>query len=255
MKNYIQMGSGARVYVCGETFEVDEEKSTFYLDDIAHAISNLCRFAGHTKQFYSVAQHSVLVARIVAANAAVDAEFDEAAYNMVCAQALFHDASESVLADIPSPMKRLLPQYKALETNVQGWMMRKLGLPEGDHKLVKVADKVACATESLYLMGENVEPQLQPLDMVILPLHPAAAEGDFIRAASELLARVTSFTSDHVRNLVLDTPLFSAAANDPSTDDATPGSPEDGGDLDDGDDLTGEVGGPGKDNVVDEHGE
>jgi 5'-deoxynucleotidase YfbR-like HD superfamily hydrolase len=251
--NYIQMNSGARVYVAPETLSIDEEKSLFYLDDLAHALANLCRFAGHTNQFYSVAQHSVFVARIVAANAAVNAEFTEADYDLLCAQALFHDASEAILADIPKPMKMLVPDYQRLEKQVQSWIMRRLGLPEHEAALVKVADRVALATESYYLMGENMAPDLQPITMDILPLHPAAAKGDFIRAASETLARITSFTSDHFSELVLDPTTFSSPADDPSTNDTAPSSPEHSGDLDAGDDLPGEVSNPGENDIVDEH--
>jgi 5'-deoxynucleotidase YfbR-like HD superfamily hydrolase len=245
------MASGSRVYVDAETMTVIEEKSNFYLDDIAHALSNLCRFAGHTKQFYSVAQHSVLVARIVAANAAVNAEFTEADYNMLTAVALFHDASESVLADLPAPVKVLVPEYKRLEKNVQAWIMRTMGLSEEEPDLVKTADKVAVATESYYLLGENTEPRLQPLKMTILPLHPATAKGEFISAASELLARVASFTSDHFSQLVLDATTFRCPADDPGHADAAPSSPEGGGDQDLGDDLPGEVSDPGENDVVD----
>jgi hypothetical protein len=249
--NYIQMQSGARVYVDPETMTIDEEKSNFYLDDLAHALSNLCRFAGHTRTFYSVAQHSVLVARIVGENAAISADFDVPSYNVAVAQALFHDASEAILADIPKPMKNLLPDYQKLEQQVQAWIMRTMGLPEEDSELMKLADRVALATESLYLMGENMAPELEPIPMVIVPLHPASAEGIFVRAADQALARCTSFTSDHFSQLVLNPSTFSRAADAPSGDDAAPTDPELGGDVDSGDLQPVEESDPGQDDVVD----
>ncbi len=35
-------------------------------DDIAGALANICRFGGHSRAFYSVAQHSVIVCDLLA---------------------------------------------------------------------------------------------------------------------------------------------------------------------------------------------
>jgi hypothetical protein len=70
----------------------DPRPSEVCIEDIAHALSHLCRYAGHTSRFYSVAQHSVHVARYCS----VDHQL----------QGLLHDAAEAYLVDIPSPVKR-----------------------------------------------------------------------------------------------------------------------------------------------------
>ena len=84
------------------------------IQDIAHALSHLCRFGGHTKRFYSVAQHSMTCAKI--------------APDALKLTALLHDASEAYLLDIPTPIKQLLPAYKVMEDRFQALIAKKFGL-------------------------------------------------------------------------------------------------------------------------------
>jgi hypothetical protein len=75
------------------------------INDIGHALAHLCRFNGHCKKFYSVAQHSILVSQWC---------LPENQW-----WALLHDASEAYLCDIPRPIKQFLPEYKKLEEKYQ----------------------------------------------------------------------------------------------------------------------------------------
>lgn len=80
--------------------------------DIIQGLSNDCRFAGQLPVFYSVAQHCWLMSQIVPEEFALEA--------------LLHDASEAYCRDIPSPLKRLLPDYKVIEHRIDMAIREKI---------------------------------------------------------------------------------------------------------------------------------
>ncbi len=104
------------------------------IEDIAMALSKICRFTGHTKQFeiYSVAQHSLMVSFLVPQKYAL--------------MGLLHDATEAYLGDVSSPLKAMLPDYKEMEEKVWLRIAEKYGLPEVLPPAIKKADR-----QSLYL--------------------------------------------------------------------------------------------------------
>ncbi len=88
------------------------------IEDIAWSLSQQCRFNGHTKFFYSVAEHSVLVAKRVETESPV-----------IRLQALLHDAAEAYLGDIIQPVKVLFPAIGILEEHIQKVIFAKYGVP------------------------------------------------------------------------------------------------------------------------------
>lgn len=113
----------------GKFFDIlKPEEYDYDIEEIATALSNLCRYTGHVNTFYSVAEHSVLVSRIVPERLAL--------------AGLLHDASEAYLGDVSSPLKKLLPEYKAIEERVQRAIATSFKLGDDlSHPAVHEADK------------------------------------------------------------------------------------------------------------------
>jgi hypothetical protein len=86
--------------------------------DIAHALSQQCRYGGHTSQFYSVAQHCCVLASYVE-NVLKGKALD-------CLQILMHDAAEAYLIDMPRPIKQFMPEFRkwdhAAQAAIRSWL-------------------------------------------------------------------------------------------------------------------------------------
>ena len=116
--------------------------------DIAHHLSHLCRFGGATFEFYSVAEHSIHVARVV--NTMLGRPD-------LAMAALMHDASEAYLGDMRTPIKHMpeMAPYLKLEAEVQEVIHQHFGIPplnEDDHNIIKQADLIMLATERRWFM-------------------------------------------------------------------------------------------------------
>ncbi|MEQ5274693.1 HD family hydrolase [Proteus terrae] len=164
-------------------------KHFYYLDvriedidiqDIASGLANECRFNGQIDNFYSVAQHSVYVSYLVAPEYALEA--------------LLHDASEAYVKDLPSPLKKLLPEYKEIEKSIDAVIRQKYNLPPVMSGAVHLADLMMLATEkrdleidvgSNWLMLEGIPTS----DFIVNPLTPLQAKVLFLRRFNELSKR------------------------------------------------------------------
>lgn len=127
MPALIQLASGGYLDL------LDPQPEDIHIEDIAHGLSNICRFGGHTKEFLSVAQHSVFCSELVEPELAI--------------VGLLHDASESFLGDSISPLKALLPDYRKIEQQLERVIADRFGYRFEQIALVKPVDLIALITE------------------------------------------------------------------------------------------------------------
>jgi 5'-deoxynucleotidase YfbR-like HD superfamily hydrolase len=149
------------------------------ITDIAHALSNTCRFGGHSREFYSVAQHCVLCSKV--------------APEAISLQALLHDAPEAYINDIPTPVKGLLPQYKQLEDKIWKIIANKYKVSEIMDPLIKEIDRRMLVTEARDLMHCNNEwVDEMEMDRYPIPLQvwtPKEAKEEFLKRFRRLRMR------------------------------------------------------------------
>lgn len=159
----IQVASGHLFY-----FD-DSSLDDIRIEDIAHALSNICRFTGHTKSFYSVAQHSVLVSQHVP---------DE--HKLA---ALLHDAPEAYINDMSRPIKymRGLEGYRHVEASVWNRISLKFGVPYYAHECIKEADDRMLFTEKRDLLPPlEWDWHCEPYADEIVPQTPEEAKRKFL---------------------------------------------------------------------------
>lgn len=126
----------------GGTFNYNRpQESDVNIDDIASALSNVCRFSGHLPRFYSVAQHLVNTSRIVSPDNAFTA--------------LMHDTAEAFTNDLPTPLKWAFPIFRELETKIESAMGEKFGFQYPYLPEVKEADTVMLCLEKYYVKNDN----------------------------------------------------------------------------------------------------
>jgi hypothetical protein len=142
------MSDGAWIQtISGKKFPLEEpDPAQIDIEDIAHALSLLCRFNGHCTKFYSVAEHSVHVSHEIDPDLAL--------------VGLLHDAAEAYLGDVPSPLKKKLSQFSAFEHKMEVAIGTRFGIDAElfKSKELKRADTQLLIDEKSVLMVEEPEP-------------------------------------------------------------------------------------------------
>jgi len=152
---------------------LDPKPGDVFIEDIAHALALTCRFNGHPIEFYSVAQHSVLVSRLLPEKLQL--------------QGLLHDAAEAYLGDIITPVKWV--EFEKIEEKNLKVIFERFGVEWPMHPDVKSADLAMLATEARDIMGGERHPwnlTASPLDMRIEPWDFFRSEQEFLRRFAEL---------------------------------------------------------------------
>lgn len=168
----------------GQAFQpLSPSVSDIRIADIAHSLSQQCRFSGHTREFYSVAEHSVRVSWLLQ---------DWEMSRRTQLWGLLHDASEAYLVDIPAPVKKThsLLGYRLAESEVMRAVCERFNLTRKQPDAVTKADAVLLATEARDLMPYRKEHWTSllepPLEAVITPWAPQEAERKFLTRYAEL---------------------------------------------------------------------
>lgn len=150
---------------------------TIVIQDIAHALSMQCRFTGHVRRFYSIAQHCILVSYLC--------DKDDRKWG------LLHDAEEAFIPDLSSPLKHSgkFDTYRECGKQLQIAICKRFGLPEKEPASVKYADTLLLATEARDLMAPlhpDWKQPMEPLPFKIEPWSPDEAEDRFTKRFYEL---------------------------------------------------------------------
>lgn len=138
-------GDWMQTFTGRQFWPLDPDASSIEIEDIAHALSMQCRYAGHCLRFYSVAEHCVHLAR----------HFERAGDDLhVQRWALMHDAAEAYLIDVPRPVKPFLAGYATAEDELMRVIAARFGLlPFSAPEIVKRADNAILADEAAQNMS------------------------------------------------------------------------------------------------------
>ena len=146
------------------------------IGDIAHGLAYQCRFNGQTRHFYSVAQHSLIVADLVAPRLRL--------------AALLHDAAEAYLGDLVKPLKQLFPLFSTIESTVMDAIAQRFAIADVRDfysPQIKQADLIALAMEKRDLMPDSCEAWESLRGVIadpkpIVALSPSEAKAAFLAA-------------------------------------------------------------------------
>ena len=143
----------------------------FTIEDIAHGLALQCRYAGQCRDFYSVAEHSMLVCDLV--------QEDPLA-------ALLHDAAEAFLGDVTRPLKQMLPDYRRIEAEMQKAIFERFEVDPQSNSAIKKADLRVLAAEQSQVMPIGTDEWahrdgIEPAPVKVRFLAPREAKAEFLQ--------------------------------------------------------------------------
>lgn len=168
-------GNWIQTYTGKAFWPLDPQCADIEIVDIAHALSHMCRYNGHTTKFYSVAEHCVHISRSVPPEDAL--------------WALLHDAPEAYLSDIPAPLKEFIPGWSALEDAIMRKICDRFNLPHEKPVSIKDADKRILMDEQAQVLNPtalNWGVNYKPLGIQIKAWSSQSARECFLRRFEQL---------------------------------------------------------------------
>lgn len=162
---YIQTSTGRRLY------PLQARAEDICIEDIAHSLSNQCRFGGHCSRFYSVAEHCYHATKLARMMMSVMGKMfwqlmdnkseweSEKRYKVIIAlEVLLHDAAEAGCVDLPSPLKRVtgMEAYAAIEDHFHKIIRKRFALPHAQNDMVPLVDSMMLVRESRALLKNPI---------------------------------------------------------------------------------------------------
>lgn len=151
-------------------YPLDPRPEDVCIGDITHALANICRFGGHSRWFYSVAQHSLIVSEEVP-----------------CLEALLHDATEAYVGDMVRPLKYALKDYCLIEDRIHAAIAVAFNLENSEtlSLQIKNADNRALMTERRDVMAQSTHQwslakDFPPFEERIVPMSSEIAAAMFL---------------------------------------------------------------------------
>jgi hypothetical protein len=170
--DWMQTYTGKAFYALNPTLD------SIDIADIAHALGMLCRYGGHVRQFYSVAEHCVLMSHAVAPENAL--------------WALLHDSTEAYMGDLIRPIKRRMPAYAEAERDLMLAICQRFGLDWDQPAEIKEADTRILLDERAVLLGPSPQrwgidiESVQPLGVTLQCWAPEDAAWQYLERFREL---------------------------------------------------------------------
>ena len=178
MSEYIRTFTGRKF------FPLDPNPADIDIIDIAHALSMQCRYTGHTKEFYSVAQHSTIISF-----ACPDPD---------ALWGLLHDASEAYLSDISSPVKRdpRFSFYREAEKKLMDVICSRFELPFAMPEIVNIMDRRLLNKEQeVFCHDDHSYKDVDKMRVRLVSLTPKRAFNDFMNRFEEIQTWKTSLNA------------------------------------------------------------
>jgi hypothetical protein len=162
-------GDWMQTYTGRQFWPLDPRPEDVCAEDIAHGLSHQCRYAGHTRFFYSTAEHCCLM-------------HDAAGEHR--REMLLHDCAETWMSDVVRPVKKQLSDFAEIEAGIERVVAAKYGLAYPWPDLVREYDTRILLDERAALMARPPAPwameDLEPLGVEIRCWSPAVAKAQFL---------------------------------------------------------------------------
>jgi hypothetical protein len=158
----------------GTKFYLDDPRKTkeIKLIDLLIPIARICRYNFHLNQHYSVAEHCYHVSFRTRSPL----------------HGLLHDLSESIIGDLPAPVKRMCPDYKNIEVKVEAWIYHVFGVGPPPDDLKKVDLRMLTTEQMYFCRAADYLEQFPPYsDVRIACWEPVYAALKYLERLQELL--------------------------------------------------------------------